>query len=909
MALALASAYPAELETLARALELPYQKDREGIVLMRQMSRPRKPRKGEDKNVLHWIFDAEKLARLTAYCAQDVRTCRAVWKHPKIKPLIANERRYQLLDAVINRRGVRADRELATSARDMAVRERNAINAALQEHTEGEITSVDQVGRILAYTVERGHTMTSVGRRSVSAVLAAEPDDDTRKVLELRRDGARSSVRKYDRILAYASDTDDRMRGTLRMYGGAPGRWSGRGPQLQNLRKNEDSIPLAAVDAVRAGDRSQLRQYGNPLTVLGSIARATISAAPNCLLMAGDFSSIESRILAWFSGETWKLETYREFDCTNDKAKEPYRIVAAKMLQRNDPADLSREQRGKGKAGDLACGFGGSVGAWRRIVPDDKRSDPEILADIRAWRQAHPKTTDYWSELARAIRIAIRTGQPYAAGRIIANYADGNLTLTLPSGRRITYPQARLIPSKFENAPPDVQFKDNARGKWADYRGWFGTFIENVVQGTARDLLAAAIERFEARGIAVVLHVHDEVVCEVPEGSITDAEFLAILLEPPAWAAGLPLAGKVWSGTHYLEPPEGPPTAPTDGDGIHDVNLEDAPAEVEEPDRLIEACLDADDAPLVSPAATNDEEFLADLDDTVAPLFELVSVPLTDDNKTECPFHPDELPSLQFYAEHYHCFGCDAHGDRIDWLTRGEGLSREEAIALIRDWDGPVTPRRPQSEEAKTARALVLWAQAMPIAGTLAERYLAETRHIDLTRLPGHCSDSLRFLARCPFGVGPLRPCLLALMRDPENDQPTGIQRIGLELREGKVDKIDRFALGRVGVIKLWPAAAQLVVGEGLETTLAAASRIPYHGAPLQPAWSAVSSGGLSRLPVIPGVERLIILVDHDGNGEGQAAAARCMERWTRAGRWVVRLTPKCAGADFNDLVVPEVAR
>jgi hypothetical protein len=105
----------------------------------------------------------------------------------------------------------------------------------------------------------------------------------------------------------------------------------------------------------------------------------------------------------------------------------------------------------------------------------------------------------------------------------------------------------------------------------------------------------------------------------------------------------------------------------------------------------------------------------------------------------------------------------------------------------------------------------------------------------------------------------------------------------------------------------VWPAESRLIIGEGLETTLAAASRIPYRCAPLQPAWSAVSSGGLSRLPVIPGVERLIILVDHDGNGEGQAAAVRCMERWTRAGRWVVRLTPKRAGADFNDLVRPEV--
>ena len=408
-------------------------------------------------------------------------------------------------------------------------------------------------------------------------------------------------------------------------------------------------------------------------------------------------------------------------------------------------------------------------------------------------------------------------------------------------------------------------FKDNARGKWADYRGWFGTFIENVVQGTARDLLAAAIERFEARGIPIVLTVHDECVAEVPAGSITEAEFLAILLEPPAWAAGLPLAGKVWSGTHYLEPPEEAPTPPPPSDGNGRRRGIEA-----EPDKLIDELI-ADIPPPTLPAEEDGAEILAELDDTVAPLFDLVSVPLTDDRKTQCPFHADDTPSLQFYADHFYCFGCGERGDRIDWLTRGEGLTHAEAIALIQDWDGPALRPQP-TEESKIARALELWGQGIPIAGTLAERYLAETRRIDVSRLPGNISDSLRFLARCPFGAGPLRPCLLALMRDPETDQPIGIQRIALELREGQVCKVDRFALGRTGVIKLWPAGAQLVVGEGLETTLAAATRIPYRGAPLQPAWSAVSSGGLSRLPVLAGIRA----ADYPG---------RSRRQWRRPGR------------------------
>jgi DNA polymerase len=130
------------------------------------------------------------------------------------------------------------------------------------------------------------------------------------------------------------------------------------------------------------------------------------------------------------------------------------------------------------------------------------------------------------------------------------------LTLTLPSGRAIAYPEARLVPAKFEDAPADVQFMDNARGQ--PYRGWFGTFVENVVQGSARDLLAAAIERFETRNTEVVFHCHDQVTVEVPVGSLSDKDFLDILLKLPAWASGLSLGGKVHSGSHYLAPPEEP---------------------------------------------------------------------------------------------------------------------------------------------------------------------------------------------------------------------------------------------------------------------------------------------------------------------------------------------------------------
>ena len=155
-------------------------------------------------------------------------------------------------------------------------------------------------------------------------------------------------------------------------------------------------------------------------------------------------------------------------------------------------------------------------------------------------------------------------------------------------------------------------------------------------------------------------------------------------------------------------------------------------------------------------------------------------------------------------------------------------------------------------------------------------------------------------------GAGLRRPCILALMRDPVTDAPVGIHRIGLMEVNGKVDRIRRMALGRMGVVKLWPAngSEQLVVGEGIETVLAAATRIPYRGASLTPAWSTVNSGGMGRLPALPNVKQLILLVDNDENYEGQNAAERCQRIWKSAGRTTVPLIPKQKGWDFNDVVL-----
>ena len=707
MSLALANAYPAELARLCSALEIEYQKDREGALLMRQMARPRKNRKGEKG--IHWVFDAEKLARLITYCAQDTRCCRAVWTHPRLVHLTPSERQLQIIDAAINRRGVHFNRRFVENARDLSMRERTALNNKLSELTDGAVSSVDQVQRLLAYINKHGHNLASVDRRSIAAALAANPDEATRKILELRRDGARASTRKFRRILAWAND-DDRLRGTIRFYGSATGRWSGRGPQLQNLKRNDLNVPLSAIDAVLDGDREALAKYGPPLEVIGSISKATLDAAPGHRLIKCDLSSIELRIrqasrARHGSSRPIANSTAPATSSWSHTAWSPARCCARTTRSPRSPRRNARSAKAETSPAASAARSEHGAGWCRRTNAPTAKSMPISEHGDRHIR----RQTQFWRMLSSAARLAIRTGGEHKAGPITASYRNETLYLTLPSGRSIAYPQARLIPSKLEDAPPDILFKDNSRGAWTDRRAWFGTLVENVVQGAARDVLAAAIVRLEMQGIPVVLSVHDEVVIEVPlDSPLTEDVFLSLVLTPPHWAAEIPLAGKVSSGTCYLTPPDGSPPS------ISDIEPDDDDDEPYEDD--LADWLPSVDLPKASADKLEREDaasYVAGLEPDVAPLWELTTLPLTDDHKISCPFHDDPQPSCQLYADHFYCFGCGARGNRMDWLVRAEGLTESE-VNVIADWTGNGGSVPPPDREQKIEYALSQWQDAGP---------------------------------------------------------------------------------------------------------------------------------------------------------------------------------------------------
>jgi DNA polymerase len=436
--------------------------------------------------------------------------------------------------------------------------------------------NANQRDKIIKYLCANGCEINSLTKADVNAALENDVGDGVRKLLELRAVGCQAAASKVGTLLN-GLDSDDRLRETLVYHGAATGRWTGRRFQPQNLRKPNKALDVdAAIAAIKSGELSCVEALGAPLSIAADVSRGLICARPGYALIGADFSAIESRVLAWLADEKWKLASYRQFDETNDPAAEPYCLTASKIFKRTvTPAD--EEDRAVGKVADLAGGFGGGVGAWRRFAPNDTRDDATIKADISAWRKAHPRIVRFWSDLEHALKRAIRRpGKRFQCGRLSAECHEGTLFMTLPSGRGIAYPQARLVKGKFEDSV-DIAFKDNEHGKWTDVTEWYGTFVENAVSGTARDLLAAALMRLEAAGFPIVAHVHDEAIAEIHNGDDRREEFLTIMTIAPPWADGLPIAGKAWMGPRFIKSEM--PAAPA---------IEEIPIEAAESEPVVE---------------------------------------------------------------------------------------------------------------------------------------------------------------------------------------------------------------------------------------------------------------------------------------------------------------------------------
>ena len=537
MGMALACALPGKLETVAEVLNLHNRKDTAGARLMKQMAR------GEHD------VDPEKLDRLYTYCKQDVEVERELFH--RLLPLTDSEQALWVLDATINARGFHTDGPLLEAASHIAAAAGQATQDELIRITAGALTSTDQVAALLAWLVDHGCEVKNLQKPMLRhALRRKELDPIARRVIELRLGAAHAAAAKVDALLAWRN-TDGRVRGTLRFHGAGTGRWTGHGPQPQNFRRDGEGIEAKRI-AIATGDLAHVAKlYPQPLEVVGDIARAMICAAPGHRFLIGDFSGIESRVLAWVSGQQSKLDMWAKFDRTGDPKDEPYYLLGRGCGRPEETA------RSIGKTADLAFGYMGGPGAWDRLAPDDDNStDNDKRRYQQAWRRMHPATVKFWGGINRAAIQAVRNADVEFTCRQLSFIYDGEfLRIKLPSGRSLSYPSPRLSTDKFGNAI--VMFKDNAGGKWVDCRfgqgAYGGLWAENIVQAVSRDLLAEAMQRLEAAGYHIVLHVHDEIVVEAPVEFGGIEEFQRLITALPDWAEGLPVAAKVRNGPRFAK--------------------------------------------------------------------------------------------------------------------------------------------------------------------------------------------------------------------------------------------------------------------------------------------------------------------------------------------------------------------
>jgi len=540
MASALALALPPKLELVAGALELLHQKDRAGQRLMLMMSKPRRPRKDEDPEGRYWFDDEDRRQRLYEYCREDVEIERELYQ--QLRPLSSEEQQLWLLDLCINCRGFHVDRNLAAAARAIAQAAVPELNAELAQLTAGAVTSINQVARLKVSLAHQGCITNTLDKTGIENLLVADNlPPAVRRALELRQSGAQAAAKKIDALLARC-DRDDRIRGGLRYHGASTGRWAGNGVQPQNLKRPQTEDVDAAVTAVTTGDYAHVRSlYPKPLAVIGDISRSMICAAPGHQLIGADFSSIESRVLAWISDEEWKLDSYRRFDATQDPRDEPYCITACKIFCVPDGTfTADSPERKVGKVCDLAFGYQGGLNAWRKFEPD-RFSDAEVEQFKLEWRAAHPAIKRFWYAIDRATWQAVRQREHVIrCGRLLLKCTGMFLFIKLPSRRKLAYPFPRIEIEDLEHEV--VVFKDASSGQWRDCRGgngaYGGLWTENIVSAISRDLLAAALIRIERAGYRVVLHVHDEIISEVPIGFGSTEEFTKLMTVSPSWAVG-----------------------------------------------------------------------------------------------------------------------------------------------------------------------------------------------------------------------------------------------------------------------------------------------------------------------------------------------------------------------------------
>jgi len=556
-----ANCAPGSLEDVGRFAGASMKKDHRGAQLIRLLSVPQAD--GTFRQ------DPALMAEMVAYCEMDVKAMRSISK--ALRPLSADELLDYHVNERINDRGVLVDVPLCKAAIKYASDELIEIEQIVAEVTEGAITSVrspkmrqwviERVGPQalkLMETYKDGEMKYSIDKTVRANLLNCEDvPPHVQEVIQCADDLWASSVAKFSRLAQLADVEDQRVRGAFVFAGGsATGRASSYGAQVHNFTRKCAKEPAAVRNAMVRG-HAIVPTYGKRVTdVLKGMLRPALIPAPGKSLVVADWAAIEARANPWLSncaaGER-KLDDFRrDLDAyiVNAAATfgRPYEEILAEY-EANQKSDM----RQIGKVQELACGFGGSIGAFAAMgraygvhLPE---SDARRMVD--AWRRANPWSVPYWQNLEEAYTRAMRNkGHEFSVGRVTYLFDGQHLWYALPSARVLCYPFAKLDADGVSYAK--AAWKPAADAKeWPRARLWKGLACENITQATANDLLRHSLREFEKRGLTTVLHVHDEAVIETDEPEKVKHIMHEVMTTPPQWAAGLPLDAEINIMTRY----------------------------------------------------------------------------------------------------------------------------------------------------------------------------------------------------------------------------------------------------------------------------------------------------------------------------------------------------------------------
>ncbi|MDU5357774.1 MAG: DNA polymerase [Atopobium minutum] len=527
---------PLSLAGVGKVLNLSDQKLKEGKDLIRYFCVPDK-----QTGKRHLPSEAlDKWETFKAYNRRDVEVELAIkdrLKNYKMPDFLWDE---YAVDQEINDRGVKVDLALADVAVEMDRRSKNELITKMKNITNLE--NPNSVAQMKDWLAENGMPTESLGKKQVAELIQTAPPK-LRDALVLRSRLAKSSVKKYQ-AMQNAACKDGRVRGMFQFYGAnRTGRWAGRLVQMQNLPRNHLPDLDAARALVKSEDFDAMKLlYDDVPDTLSQLVRTAFIPQDGCKFIVADYSAIEARVIAWYAGQQDILNAFvsgKDLYC--ETASRMFCVPVVKH-------GINGELRQKGKIAVLACGYGGSVGALKAMgALEMGLSEAELKPLVDAWRSANPNIVKFWWDVDKAVLEAVRHKKTTKTHGLTFTCKHGMLFITLPSGRNLAYVKPKMGENRFGS--PCVTYEGITTGKkWSRIDSYGPKFVENIVQATARDILAYAMRTL--RNCSIVMHIHDEVVIEANPRMSLDAVCEQMSLTPP-WAEGLPLKADGYECAFY----------------------------------------------------------------------------------------------------------------------------------------------------------------------------------------------------------------------------------------------------------------------------------------------------------------------------------------------------------------------